>query len=199
MFGSLSRVKNISLAHNKITSLPAGAFSSLQQDDLRIQLNNNEISKVNVRFLRDTRRPITVDLSHNSITELEFLTGDPCSASRATINLQDNPLNCHPICGVLLTMQKKVFDVTGTCKGPRGVIGYQLKYTPGVSDPSLGYVELNATNECAPVNRQNQRYLCCEERWVNYNSTITCGSLQMAAATSYISFFVVLIVALLFT
>lgn len=201
LFSSLSRVQNISLAHNKIRVLPSGSFGSLRQKNMRIELQHNEIRSVNVHFLKDARRPITVNLSSNSISRIEFLTANPCLASAATLDLSNNPLVCGPICGALLVMEKKAFDVEGTCTGPVGVIGYKLMWKPGISDPSLGYIERNATKQCPPgKNRQNEKFLCCEDRWVSYNSSLTCGahahhvvSLQQLCVLSLISLIFVLL------
>ena len=179
LFGIFGKVKNISLAHNEIKNLPAGAFATLPQGNTRIQLNDNGVISVNVHFLRDAKRPISVDLSNNNIRNLEFLTANPCNFERADIDLTNNPLDCA-ICGSVIAMQKKVFDIKGTCAGPPGMIGYQLMWKPGY-DPLPSYLERNTTEECVLENRFDQRYLCCEKKWVNFNSSQTCGTNKMAA------------------
>ena len=195
LWAGFTKVKNISLAHNKIKSLPAGSFANLPQANTRIQLNDNGVTSVNVHFLRDAKRPIIVDLSNNSISRVEFLTANPCNFADADLDLRDNPLSCDPACGVAIAMQKKVFNITGACSGPRGVIGYQLMWKPGY-DPLPRYLELNKSEECGLENRQDQRYLCCEKDWVPFDSVETCGTSQTMAAF-YLHFFIVLLIALI--
>ena len=193
LFGIFGKAKNISLAHNKIKNLPAGSFSSLPQGNTRIQLNDNGVTSVNVHFLRGAQRPIRVDLSNNNIRNVEFLTANPCNFEGADLDLTDNPLNCA-LCGSVIAMQKKVFDVEGTCSGPRGVIGYKLMWKPGY-DPLPSYLELNASEECGLEHRFDQRYMCCEKQWVPFNSSETCGTNKMAAFNIHVV--IVLILALI--
>ena len=193
IWSAFHKVKNISLAHNKIKTVPAGAFSNLDANS-RIQLNDNGITSVHVHFLRNGARPITLDLSNNSISNLEFLTANPCNAADIDLDLTNNPLNCDPACGVAIAMQMKALNVTGACAGPRGVIGYQLMWKPGY-DPLPRYLELNKSEECGLENRQDQRYLCCEKEWVQFDSTETCISQAMAAFPLH--FVIVLLIALI--
>ena len=192
---SFSKVKNISLAHNKIRNLPASSFSNLDHANTRIQLNDNGITSVHVHFLRNAGRPITLDLSNNSISNMEFLTADPCNLADANLDLTNNPLSCDPACGIAIAMQKKAFNVTGACAGPRGVIGYLPMWKPGF-DPLPRYLELNKSEECGLENRQDQRYLCCEKDWVPFDSTETCGTSQTMAAF-YLHFVIVLLITLI--
>ena len=178
-------VQNLSLAFNQMKTLPSGSFSGLDSRDVSVKLNDNGVQNVNPAFLQGSPKPIKIDLSNNNIERLDFLTAhtqqDPCYVANVDLDLEDNPINCDPVCGTVLTMQMKLFEVKGVCKQPHGSIGYHLMYNPEDNDPDEKYLEIEKMEECGLTNKTTQRYLCCEKRWEEYDSPITCAAPYIVA------------------
>ncbi len=119
----LSKLKEVSLNRNHITSLPALIFENFtaQTDKLSINLDENRMTDIDIdAFKRNGTSMSVLDLRlwDNDLTDVDFLK-DPCSLvfhRKASVDMAANPMICD--CDFYDIAQMGFYNIDGRCEGP---------------------------------------------------------------------------------
>ncbi len=117
--GALQRfpyLRHLDLSENRLESLNNASFSGLTVN--KINMSKCSVSQIDEDTFLQLQAPLVVDLSHNNLETMEFVS-DPCIFR--TLNVDHNPVNCD--CDFLKVVRFQTTKFVGRCSSPPSVDG----------------------------------------------------------------------------